>query len=263
VTGNVSGSAGSVAGVSVASGKTLTASNTLTLAGTDGSTLNVGGGGTLGSAAYQATTAFDAAGAASTVQAASLQKSNNLSDLANGPAARTNLGLGSAATQNTSAFDAAGAASTVQGAVSRRVGSLASPVTVTLTTSATTVATIAFPALGANSAVKVYLDLSGASGNTGTLTVTTYLGASLVNSFPALSVANKDYELRWEFDNMGAVNSQRHTNVQNTTGSSAWLGGPSTTSVDTSTAQNIVIKLTPTSSSDSYTVNVVRVEVLP
>src|SRR5262249_6401133 len=38
--------------VSVASGKALTVSNTLTLAGTDGSTLNVGAGGTLGTAAF-------------------------------------------------------------------------------------------------------------------------------------------------------------------------------------------------------------------
>jgi hypothetical protein len=38
--------------VSVASGKTLTVSNTLTLAGTDSSTLNIGSGGTLGTAAF-------------------------------------------------------------------------------------------------------------------------------------------------------------------------------------------------------------------
>ena len=38
--------------------KALTLSNTLTLAGTDGSTLNVGGGGTLGSAAFTASTAY-------------------------------------------------------------------------------------------------------------------------------------------------------------------------------------------------------------
>src|SRR5262244_2893846 len=38
--------------VSVAFGKTLTVANTLTLAGTDGSTLNVGAGGTLGTAAF-------------------------------------------------------------------------------------------------------------------------------------------------------------------------------------------------------------------
>src|SRR5262249_8268185 len=41
-----------VGSVSVASGKTLTVSNTLTLAGTDGATLNVGAGGTFGTAAF-------------------------------------------------------------------------------------------------------------------------------------------------------------------------------------------------------------------
>ena len=41
--------------LSVANGKTLTASNSLTLTGTDGSTLAIGGGGTLASAAYAAT----------------------------------------------------------------------------------------------------------------------------------------------------------------------------------------------------------------
>jgi hypothetical protein len=41
--------------------KTLTVSNTLTLAGTDGSTLNIGAGGTLGSAAFTASTAYEPA----------------------------------------------------------------------------------------------------------------------------------------------------------------------------------------------------------
>ena len=45
-------SAGTLA---VASGKTLTVSNTLTFTGTDSSTLNIGTGGTLGTAAYKAT----------------------------------------------------------------------------------------------------------------------------------------------------------------------------------------------------------------
>jgi hypothetical protein len=44
--------------LTLAAGKTLTASNTLTLVGTDGSTLNVGTGGTLGTAAYTASTAY-------------------------------------------------------------------------------------------------------------------------------------------------------------------------------------------------------------
>jgi hypothetical protein len=44
---------GTSATLTVADGKTFTASNTLTMAGTDGSTLNVGTGGTLSTAAFQ------------------------------------------------------------------------------------------------------------------------------------------------------------------------------------------------------------------
>lgn len=44
--------------LTIANGKTLTASNTLTLAGTDSSTLNIGSGGTLGTAAFTAATAY-------------------------------------------------------------------------------------------------------------------------------------------------------------------------------------------------------------
>lgn len=43
--------------LAISSGKTLTSSNTLTLAGTDGSTLNIGAGGTLGAAALLGTSA--------------------------------------------------------------------------------------------------------------------------------------------------------------------------------------------------------------
>ncbi len=45
--------------LTIANSKTFTASNTLTLAGTDGSTLNIGTGGTLGTAAYTASSAYE------------------------------------------------------------------------------------------------------------------------------------------------------------------------------------------------------------
>src|SRR5580692_158098 len=59
-----------LASIIVASPKVFTVNNTLTLAGTDGSTLNVGTGGTLGSAAFVATSSL-------------LAVANNLSDVAN------------------------------------------------------------------------------------------------------------------------------------------------------------------------------------
>lgn len=45
--------------LSIADGKTLTASNSVALAGTDGSTLDIGTGGTLGTAAYTNSTAYE------------------------------------------------------------------------------------------------------------------------------------------------------------------------------------------------------------
>lgn len=92
------------AGFTVAGGatsKTLTVSNTLTLAGTDGSTLNIGAGGTLGSAAYTASTAYaPAAGSASVT---------TLGTITSGTWTGSAIGIsygGTGATSKVAAFDA-------------------------------------------------------------------------------------------------------------------------------------------------------------
>lgn len=81
--------------------KTLTVSNTLTLAGTDASTLNIGAGGTLGSAAFTASTAYaPAAGSASVT---------TLGTITSGTWTGSAIGIsygGTGATSKVAAFDA-------------------------------------------------------------------------------------------------------------------------------------------------------------
>ena len=82
--------------------------------------------GTLGTASTHAATDFDTAGAASTAQTnavnSSLQKSANLSDLANASTARTNLGLGTASTHASTDFDASGTATSAVSALAGTLG---------------------------------------------------------------------------------------------------------------------------------------------
>jgi hypothetical protein len=74
--------------LTILDGKTLTSNNTLTLSGTDGSTLNVGSGGTLGSAAFTNTSAYEvpltfSTGLTRTVNTVSVNTSQNISTLSN------------------------------------------------------------------------------------------------------------------------------------------------------------------------------------
>lgn len=65
--GSTTGNAATVTGLSVTAGKTLSVSNSLALTATDGSTLAIGTGGTLGTAAYTAATAYAPAAGSSSI----------------------------------------------------------------------------------------------------------------------------------------------------------------------------------------------------
>lgn len=71
--------------LTIAASKTLTVSNTLTFAGTDGSTLNVGTGGTLGSAAFTAASAYVPSGTQITNSLSGDVALNNTSNYFTGP----------------------------------------------------------------------------------------------------------------------------------------------------------------------------------
>jgi hypothetical protein len=74
--------------LTIADGKTLTCSNSLTLAGTDSSTLNIGTGGTLGTAAFTNATAYEvpltfSTGLTRTVNTVTVNTSQNIAKLTN------------------------------------------------------------------------------------------------------------------------------------------------------------------------------------
>lgn len=92
---NILGNAATVTGLTFASGKSLTVNNILTLAGTDSSTLNVGAGGTLGSAAFTAASAYQPSNSNLTAIAAltTAAYGRSLLEAANAGAAQTLLGV--------------------------------------------------------------------------------------------------------------------------------------------------------------------------
>ncbi|HTJ77939.1 MAG TPA: hypothetical protein VL357_03010 [Rariglobus sp.] len=96
----------------IASGKTLTASNTLTLTATDGSTLAIGAGGTLGTAAYTDATAYQPLDSDLTSIAALTTTSNGRSLLTASTLTAAGLGL-----TNGSTIDSWGAKTAPSGTV--------------------------------------------------------------------------------------------------------------------------------------------------
>ncbi|HVN56655.1 MAG TPA: hypothetical protein VMT63_00005, partial [Bacteroidales bacterium] len=88
--------------LTIADGKTFTSSNTLTLAGTDGSTLNIGGGGVLGSAAFTNAGAYEVpltfstglTRAGNTVTVNTTQNISTLSNLVSNGLVKTSGGTG-------------------------------------------------------------------------------------------------------------------------------------------------------------------------
>lgn len=91
-------------------GKTLSVANTLTFSGTDGSTLNVGTGGTLGTAAFTASSAYVPAGSQMTAYLGSDVNLNNASNYFPGPSVAqgstgTWYACGTVTTLNTSGPD--------------------------------------------------------------------------------------------------------------------------------------------------------------
>lgn len=163
-----------VHGISITAAKTFTCTGSLTLSGTDGSTLNIGAGGTLGTAAFTAATAYEASGAVSThaalttgVHGLAITAGQTLTVTAGGT-------LGSAAYTATTAYEASGAVST-HAALTTGVHGLAITAGQTLTVTAG--GTLGSAAYTASTAYEVPLTIStGLARAVNTLTATISTG---------------------------------------------------------------------------------------
>ena len=171
-----------VHGISITAGKTLSSSNSLTLAGTDGSTLNMGTGGTLGTAAYTAASAY----------ATAVHATQHYPDGAD--------------PVNSHAY---------HGVVSRTV---IAPLPISLSTTTFTLSCGTTPLTYYNNAIPhvVNTDQSTVlSGAAGLYFIYFDAAGTLVNSttFPGLSAATDNVliaSVTWNGSNFGIVNDERH-----------------------------------------------------
>jgi hypothetical protein len=161
-------------GLSGVDGKTLTVNNTLTLSGTDSSTLNIGTGGTLGTAAYTASTAYSPVAGSSSITTVGNITTGSISNLSGGN--NTTL-LGSIPYQsaiNTTSLLSPNTTATQQFLSQTGTGTNgAVPGWVTLQSLATGTTT--------SSAISITNGTASTSSSTGALVVTGGVGASSFN----------------------------------------------------------------------------------
>ena len=186
-------------GFSLAGGttsKTLTVSNTLTLAGTDTSTLNIGAGGTLGTAAFTASTAYLAAGVTSLPLVTSV---NGTSIPASGTLALTNQAF-FIGTQSIAINQGSGTITALPGVTS--VNGTTIPAAATLLTSASTASaltsfgtspslttpTATSPAITASSAATVGTKITGFASQTADLLQIIASGPTVLASTTAAGI---------------------------------------------------------------------------
>jgi hypothetical protein len=204
--------------------------------------------------------------------ASGLLPANNLSDVASASTSRTNLGLGTAATLASSAVcqtannlsDVASLNTTMRNLQAGYVLAQASPATAnTGNTTQNTVATITVPAgaMGANGRLGIDIDVSK-SGTAGTMTVDVYLGATQVWTSTAITAANVSLIQKGFIANRNSASSQRGRAMQTVANNNMTsIGG--TSALDTTSSQDITIKITNGSAADTITLESYQVLLYP
>lgn len=183
-------------GFSIAGGttsKTLTVSNTLTLSGTDGSTLNIGGGGALGSAAFTSASTYALAGA---VGSSAITVSTNnilLGRYTAGSGAIEEITIGSGLTLSSGILSSSGGAGNVTTVSVVTANGFAGTVTNPTTTPAITITTTVSGITKGNGSV-LSAAAAGIDYSAGTSSLATGILKSTTSSGTlSIAVAGTDY----------------------------------------------------------------------